>query len=70
MIENDNSTIENGLSSATEDDETDFFDVSRYRRFHCYNNIDEIMQAIQNLIPLAVFYHMPSKKNYVAITKN
>lgn len=70
MIENDVSFVENGLSTSADNDETDLFDVSRYRRFHCYSKIDEILHAIQNVQPLAVFYHMPTKNFFVAITRN
>ena len=62
MIENDYRLVDNGFSTDIENDETDLFDVSRYRRFHCYNKIDEILNSIEQINPLAVFYHIPTKK--------
>ena len=61
MIENDYSLVDNAISNYTENDETDLFDVFRYRRFHCYNKIDEVIYSIENINPLAEFYHILKK---------
>ena len=62
MIENDCSSVDNAISNNTDNEDTDLFDASRYRRFHCYNKIDEVLNLIEQINPLAVFYHIPTKK--------
>ena len=69
MIQNDYTSVDVSISNYADNEDTDLFDVSRYRRFHCYNKIDEALNSIQEINPLAVFYHIPTKQFYVCIKK-
>ena len=58
MIQNDDNLDENGLSIGIGMANNDFFDVSRYRGFHCYANLDIVNECVATKAPFSGFYHM------------
>ena len=65
MIDNDNLLNDEGVEIDTEPENNDLFDVSRYRRFHCYSKLEQVHYAVDNIDPLASFYNVNSKKFYI-----
>ena len=60
---------DNGIQIGVEVEENDIFDVSKYRRFHCYSRLDKETSVIINKDPLAVFYHINSNSFYICFWK-
>ena len=65
MIDNDNQLNDEGIQTSLSNEDNDIFDVSRYRRFHCYSNVEEVNVAIVNKNALASFYHVNSNMFYI-----
>ena len=69
MIDNDDLMNDEGLQIGIEVEDNDILDVSRYRRFHAYSKLDQVIVAVENKEPLASFYHIPSNTFYVCYSR-
>ena len=69
MIAGDDILDEESLSIGHEVEDNDFSDISRYRRFCCYRNIDEIQISIEGKDPFASFYHIGTDTFFICILK-
>ena len=69
MIHRNNIIIEDEIHTSDKDENEDFFDKERYRRFHSYRSIDQIETCIEDRKVLSCAYYTNEKKFYAIYQK-